>query len=100
VAYVVRSPTLKQFKDAKRQATHDGVPDDVEETLRLVIGSVYTPGGERVFEPADLEVLLNRPGTATARMLAAFTKPLQDMQQKAKSLEAEEVFSESTPTAL
>ena len=45
VTYEVRAPSIKQVKDAEKHATHDGVKDDAEMTLRLIIESVFSIPG-------------------------------------------------------
>ena len=98
VTYEVRAPSIKQVKDAEKHATHDGVKDDAEMTLRLIIESVFTPLGEKVFEAADLTTMLQRPSTATTRMMQAFAKPIGEMGEAAQKVEELEKNSDSAPT--
>lgn len=95
--YEVRAPSYKQIKDVERYATHDGKLDDGEQMFRLLIECTYTPTGERVFEAADLQTMLQRPSTAMARLTKALGLPLTKLTQ-ALTLEEEEKNSESAPT--
>lgn len=61
----LQQPTLRAILDAQK------VQDDKARSVDMIIGYTYVPGtNEKVFEPADSEVILNWP----------FDKELLDLQ--------------------